>query len=428
MRHHLFAFTVALLCGLFLLPGALSASPRAESPLAVERASEISSEDLSLGIRRFGFDLLRMAGTLQPGQNIVLSPYSVASAVTMVYAGAEGDTAGEIADTLHVPDAPQSLLRSAGDLYDSLTRDTRDEANALPDATDPFTLRIANGIWVDTAYRVQDAFLTRLSDTFRVELSSLDFAGNPEVSRRAINEWIEDQTEGRIAELLGQGSITPLTRLVLANAVYFLASWQHPFPEGATQPGVFRTADGRERDVPFMRLEARLPVSRVDETVAVELAYAGSDVSFIALMPRDSSTWTSWQEALDHTLFDRVLESLAATQAAVAMPRFSAETSLSLPDIMRQLGMRDAFDQNRADLSGISGSRDLYVTDLIHQSVIEVDEAGTEAAAATAAVIAERSLPPEPIQIRFDRPFAYVVYDHNTGSILFAGRVMDPSL
>lgn len=428
MRYHPYASTVLLLCALFLLPGALSAAPRAESPVAAEPASEVDADDFSRGIRRFGFDLLRMAGAMEPGQNIVLSPYSIAAAITMVYAGAEGDTASQIADVLHVPDAPEALLRSSGELQHALMPDTHDNADPSSDGSDPFTLRIANGIWVDTAYQVQEAFLTRVRDTFRAELSDLDFAGNPEASRRAINEWIEEQTEGKIIDLLGQGSITPLTRLVLANAVYFFASWRHPFAQAATQTGVFRTADGSERDVPLMHLEARLPVSRVDETVAVELAYAGGDVSLIALMPQDSSSWNSWQDALDHSVFDRVVESLTATQAAVTMPRFAAETSLSLPDIMQHLGMRDAFDQNRADLSGISGTRDLYVTDLIHQSVIEVDEAGTEAAAATAAVIGVRSLPPEPLRIRFDRPFVYVVYERNTGSVLFTGRVMDPSL
>ncbi len=433
-----YSHTAGVLC-LFFLPVLLTAAPRAESSFPASRTDgttvEYGALDLAGDTRDFAFDLFRAIAGAEAEENLILSPHSIAAAILMLYAGSEDETASQIEDALRFSARGRELLAAAGELQGRLTPHEGDRPDSEePRETaslegDPFTLRIANGLWVDAAYPVQDTYRSRIRDVFRAALNDTDFAGNPDGSRQEINEWVEAQTEGKIADLLSPGSITPLTRLVLANAVYFLAGWQHPFPEHATEDGTFTTAAGVEREVPLMQLEARLPVSMEGDTIAVELPYAGSTTSFIALMPRDPSAWDGWQTGLDREGFERMLQSLGATQTSLTMPRFSSEASLSLPDILRGLGMRNAFDPNRADLSGISGNRDLYVTDIIHQSVIEVDEEGTEAAAATAVVIGVRSIvPTDPVQIRLDRPFVYVLYERETGSILFIGRVSDPSL
>ncbi|TVQ23853.1 MAG: serpin family protein [Spirochaetaceae bacterium] len=435
-----------LLClCLFLLPALLTAAPQAESPFPQTDSPfpaagtsglevEYGARDLAGDTRDFAFDLFRAIAVAEAEENLILSPHSIATAILMLYAGAEGATASQIEDALRFSASGSALIHAAGELQALLmpTEDDDSDNESFDDEStdgDPFTLRIANGLWLDSHYPIRGQFVAQLQDHLRAQFTGADFANDPDGTRQGINGWIERQTEGKIADLLPPGSITPLTRLVLANAVYFLAGWQHPFRESATRDGRFTIAAGLERRVPLMQLEARLPVSMEGDTIAVELPYAGGSTSFIAFMPRDPSAWDSWQAGLDRESFERMLQSLRPTQAAVTMPRFSSETSLSLPNALRGLGMRDAFDPNRADLSGISGNRDLYATDIIHRSVIEVDEEGTEAAAATAVIIGVRSMvPTDPVQIRLDRPFVYTIYDRETGSILFIGRVSDPSL
>lgn len=434
MKHHRItrygACAVLFLCASLTL-GAL---PRAETPLRSDEApgprADYTTVDFARESRNFAFDLFRELAAAESHDNLVVSPHSITTAILMLYAGAEGETATQITGALRLSASGDDLLRTAGLLQTSLMPDDHDEEERPEAEGDRFTLRVANGLWLDTGYPVRPDFLRRLQQHLQSETATTDFSGSPDESRHEINSWIAQQTEHRIPDLLPQGSITPLTRLVLVNAVYFFAGWQHPFIEGATRDGQFTTARGMQRTVPLMQLVAGVPVYMGDDTIAVELPYAGGDTSFIAFMPRDPDAFAQWQRTLDRDRFDRIRDALSRTRADVTLPRFSAETSLSLPQTMQRLGMRNVFHPDLADLSGISGNRDLYATDIIHRSVIDVDEQGTEAAAATAVIVGVRSVvgQDDPVRIRFDRPFVYALYDTHSESILFIGRVTDPSL
>jgi serpin B len=393
----------------------------------VERVSapQVSDSDMDAlveGNSAFALDLYQRLAKEQGDQNLFYSPYSISLALAMTYAGARSETEQQMADTLHYT-LPQDRLHPAFNALDQALA-SRGEGAAGQDG-EGFRLNIANAIWGQKSYAFLDAFLDTLARNYGAGLWVLDFAAAPEKARVTINEWVSDRTEGKIEELIPQGVITPLTRLVLTNAIYFNAAWAKPFDEGRTRDRAFHLLDGGEVTVPMMRQTASFGYAAGRGYQAVELPYDGRELSMVILLP-DAGDFQAFEASLDAERMAGVVEELEYQEVALTMPKFEFDSSFSLNNALTAMGMEDAFS-DAADFSGMTGDTELFISRVIHQAFVSVDEEGTEAAAATAVVIATKGLPSEPLQVTVDRPFIFTIRDIQTGAVLFVGRVLDPS-
>lgn len=244
----------------------------------------------------------------------------------------------------------------------------------------------------------------------------------------AINEWVSDETEGKIEDLIPAGAINALTRLVLANAIYFNAGWQSTFDEDLTEDAAFTLVDGNQKSVPMMSTSdpESFGYAAGDGYEVVELPYNGGQLSMVIILPEEDG-FDVFEANLNAKKLAEVLNNLEIKQVELQMPKFSFESEFGLVGVLRQLGVQAAFDPQVADFSGIDGTKDLSISDVIHKAFVSVDEKGTEAAAATAVVFRLTSMPITDIQITIDRPFMFLIQDKPTGTILFLGRVLDPT-
>ncbi len=369
---------------------------------------------LVAGNTDFALALHRVLGA-QPG-NFAFSPHSLSTALAMVHAGARGESERQLTQALEFRLPPPALYEAFNALDQSLT--------ASRPTHEAFTLDITNAVWKSVQHPLKQRYLDILGRHYGAAVRRLDFARDAEAARRTINAWVADATAGHIDDLLPAGSITALTRLVLTNAVYFNAAWASPFDPARTTPAAFRRLDGSEIDVPTMHQDTRLPYARIAGTTAVQLPYAGDRAALLLLMPEEG--YPAFEAGLEAQDIRALVAALAPTRIALALPSFEHSYRASLVGALEALGVTDLFDPKRADLSGIDGGRDLHVSEIAHQAFVRVDEAGTEAAAATGVVIGVTALPAPAPEVRFDRPFIYLVRDLETGAVLFMGRVVDP--
>ena len=370
------------------------------------------------GNNAFAFDLYR---TLKDGDNLFYSPYSISVALAMTYAGARGTTAQQLANTLHFT-LPHERLHPAMNSLDTELSQRGQGAKGKDDKG--FRLNIVNAIWGQKGYNFLTEFLDNLALNYGAGLRVLDFITAPEPSRITINNWVSDQTEDRIKDLIPQGAIDALTRLVLTNAIYFNAAWQYPFQKNATGNGAFHLLEGRNITVPMMRETESFRYAEGSGYQAVELPYDGRELSMLILLPR-SGQFSAFEKSLDAKQASSIVQALSPKQVALTMPKFEFTSGFSVKKALATMGMADAFTDN-ADFSGMTGKRDLYISDVIHKAFVSVDEEGTEAAAATAVIMAATSMPAQPITVTVDRPFIFLIRDNKTGAILFIGRVLDP--
>ncbi len=352
--------------------------------------------------------------------NLFFSPHSVSVALAMTYAGARGETADQMAETLHFT-LPQDDLHAAFNALDLALQPDEDADD------ETFTLNIANSLWAEETYTFRDEFLDLLARNYGAGLRLVDFINQYEAARKAINQWVEEKTEGKIEDLIPEGGVSDLTRLVLANAIYFNAKWAHVFPEDRTQDGAFTTADGSEVTVPMMSWDKpqMVPYAQGDGYQAIELPYRGGNASMVILVP-DAGNLSKFEAGLTGEQLQSIVDSMETRGLALTMPKFEYDAKASLADILAEMGMPDAMDPNRADFSGMDGTRDLYITDVFHKAYVAVDEEGTEAAAATAVIVGLESMPQMDVELTIDRPFVYLIRDTETGAVLFLGRVVDP--
>ena len=357
--------------------------------------------------------------------NLFYSPYSISAALAMTYAGARGETEQQMADTLHYLLSQDSLHPAFNSLDLQLAQ--RGEGAAGKDEQG-FRLNIVNAIWGQKDYKFLSGYLDILATNYGAGLRVLDFIGAPEDSRITINEWVSDQTEGRIKDLLQKGIIKVTTRLVLTNAIYFNAAWEYPFQEGMTKDGIFYLLDGSEITVPMMRQLARFGYAEGEGYQAVELPYDGNELSMIILLPRQGR-FKAFQESLDVRQYEDIVGSIKyekGGEIALTMPHFEFESSFKLKESLGAMGMPVAFSES-ADFSGMTGRPELAIDDVIHKAFVAVDESGTEAAAATAVVMNRITSSPGVLAtVTVDRPFIFLIRDIETGTILFVGRVVDP--
>jgi len=395
-------------------------APTGSSIVKGETLSADASK-LARSSNAFGFDLyqrLRRA----PG-NLVISPASITTALTMTWGGAKGKTAAQMKKVLHLVGTPDEVMATSGHLARSLQEPSR-----------PIVFRIANQLFCEKTYTLVPAFVEKTRAAFGAPLELLDFKTAPEPVRVYINEWVEGKTEKRIKDLIPSGGVKPDTRLVLVNAIYFLGDWAQPFEHGATHPAPFHLTASETKDVPTMNRAAGFRIARKDGVTALEIPYKGGELSMMLLVPDEIEGLAAVEGALDTKKLDALARAMKTEHVGVALPKFEVNPSdtLSLGEDLEALGMPLAFDPGKADFTGIANPPNpgdgLVIAEVFHKGFVRVDEKGTEAAAATAVVMKLRSMPEAPPrQLKVDRPFLFLIRDNASGLVLFLGRVSDPS-
>lgn len=398
--------------------GALqSDKPRIESP----NISTADQELLIQGNSAFAFDLYQALRAKEG--NLFYSPHSISLALAMTHVGARGESAEQMADTLRFLLDQENLHQAFNWLDAELAQ--RGEGGAGKDDGE-FRLNVVNAIWGQKDYAFLSAFLDVLAENYGAGLRVLDFINETEPSRLAINRWVSEETEGRIQDLIPQGAISELTRLVLTNAIYFNAAWEHPFDEHVTSDAPFYLMDGSPVMVPRMSQMGLLGYARGPGYRAVDLPYDGGELSMVIILP-DAGQFEAFESQMDARAVSSIIRTLRTTRIALTMPRFEFDSGFSLKDTLAAMGMPVAFTEY-ADFSGMTGDRVLSISDVVHKAVVAVDEAGIEAAAATAVIVGVTfaSIEP-PVQVTIDRPFIFLIRDIETGAILFLGRVVNPA-
>ncbi|MGI5861344.1 MAG: serpin family protein [Myxococcales bacterium] len=391
---------------------------RSELPRATTPAPEADVLEVVRGNNGFGADLL--ARLRKPGENLLISPVSIQIAMAMTYAGARGQTETEIAQALRFT-LPQSELHPAFGTLDLALR-SRGEGAQGKDGQ-PFRLRISNAAWAQRGYPFVPEYLDVLAQSYGAGVNLLDFIAAPEPSRQIINEWVAYETEDRIPELLAEGSITPDTRLVLTNAVYFNAAWEKQFDEAMTRPGTFHLADGTPVQVPTMAQSEWFKYAEGADYQAIELPYDGGELSMLVILPA-AGQLSSFEQSFDEAKLSSIVSALSDREVELRLPKFEFECKSSLKDALVAMGMPNPFTP-AATFTGISPTGTLAIADVVHQTFIAVDESGTEAAAATAVIIGDTSVPIT-IPMVVDRPFLFAIRDVATGTVVFLGEVLDP--
>jgi serpin B len=379
--------------------------------------------ELVEGNSEFAFALYQQLKEQNDG-NIFYSPYSLSLALAMAYAGAEGETADEMADALHFTLSDEALHEAFNYLAQELEK-RGENIYATSDDDKGFQLNVVNDAWGQKNFEFLAGYLDTLAVNYGAGLRILDFINDAEGARKPINQYISDQTNGKIEDLIPEGAISELTRLVLTNAIYFNANWQFPFAEDATGSGLFTLLDGSQVDVDMMHQMHSFNYVQGDGYQAVELPYEEGQLSMLVLIP-DEGRFEAFENSLDLSLVDDVIAGLYSQTLILALPKFQFDSSFGLKQALSAMGMQQAFS-DVADFSGITGGRDLFISDVIHKAYVSVNEAGTEAAAASAVIMVASGMPSEPLTLSINRPFIFLIRDIPTGSILFIGRVMNPA-
>lgn len=348
--------------------------------------------------------------------NLFFSPYSISSALAMTYAGARGETARQMSEALHFSLAPEKLHPAFADMQ-----------KAINTGGKGYELAVANALWGQAGYNYQPEFLNIINKYYGAGFKPVEYTDDRkrEQTRRKINRWVEGKTRRKIKDLIKPDILNALTRLVLTNAIYFKGQWESQFKLKDTQNMPFYVRAGEVKQVPMMFQKAKFHYLADDQAQIIELPYKGGDLAMAIVLPRPEIGLEALEASLTPEKVQNWLSGLAQAEVKVYLPRFRLEQSFTLNDPLKSLGMNDAFDMLKADFSGMTSVNRLYITNAIHKAFVEVNEAGTEASAATAIIMGVKALKPEAI-FRADRPFLFMIRDRRTGSILFMGRLAEP--
>ncbi|MBN1911038.1 MAG: serpin family protein [Pirellulales bacterium] len=354
-------------------------------------------------------------------KNLFFSPHSLSTALAMTAAGARGQTEAEMAKVLHFPFPTAQVHPAMAELAAALRRAENDN----------LTLLVANRLWGQKDYAFLPEFLATTKKDYGAELAQVDFIHDAEAARKTINAWVERQTRQKIRNLIPKGMLDRLTRLVLTNAVYFKGQWQSPFDKKRTLMARFRpgtdesTVDPSVR-VPMMHKVDDFAYADLPELQILELPYAGEQVSMIVLLPKKVDGLPDLEKSLDVKTVQKWFRQLRRQKVVVYLPRFSTTGQFELSKTLSALGMPRAFDPDEADFSGMTSKPDLFVSKVIHKAFVDVNEEGTEAAAATAVIMKRKGGPSALPTFRADHPFVFLIRHKPTGSILFLGRLIRP--
>ncbi|MBD3303996.1 serpin family protein [Candidatus Woesearchaeota archaeon] len=361
---------------------------------------------------QFGLDIYSEISQ-KPG-NVFISPWSLSSALSMTYEGARGQTADEMKEVMHLPDV-ETRHSSFAKLFNDINK--KDKS---------YELYTANALWAQEDYPFLPEYLNLIEKYYAGKATNVDFAGNTEQARKTINTWVEDHTNNKIKDLFAKGVLKPATRLVLTNAIYFKGTWLKQFDKSDTFDADFRVNPEKTVQVPMMSMhEEDFNYFEDDKMQVLEMPYDGEDLSMLILLPKDDDL-KSLESAITADKLSEWNQNLGQETLDVYFPKFTFETKYSLSDTLQAMGMPAAFSMN-ADFSGMDGSKMLYISSVIHQAFVEVNEEGTEAAAATGVVMTLKEAMPVVKTFRADHPFIFLIQEKSTGNILFLGRVIDPS-
>jgi serpin B len=353
--------------------------------------------------------------------NLFFSPESISTALAMTYAGARGDTASEMEKTLHFTLPPDRLHPAMGALLSDL--------NA---AHDGYQLRVADALWAQQGYTFLDDFLRLTKSAYGAGFNQVDFTNAAEAARLTINHWVEKKTENKIVNLLQPGVLNPATRLVLTNAIYFKGDWQTPFKKSWTEDDDFHLSPAQSVKAPLMHRSDSFNYFNGGTFQALEIPYKSGELSMIVFLPNDISGLPALEQSLTASNMQQWLSQLQpVSKVILTLPKFKMTRQFELQQTLGAMGMPQAFGA-RADFSGMTGGRDLFISAVIHKAFVDVNEEGTEAAAATAVMMMEMAMQsrtplPPPIVFRADHPFVFLIRDNRSGGILFMGRVTDPT-
>ena len=354
-------------------------------------------------------------------KNLFYSPFSISTALAMTYAGARDSTALQMRQTMNFPKG-EKFHTGFKNLMEGLAGG----------AGSRIKLNIANGLWAQQDFRFLDSYIELVKANYNAEIRNVDFndAGAREIAQKEINGWVEKQTNDKIKDLLTPADLGSLTRLVLVNAIYFYGEWASPFKKAETTPMDFFPLDEREIRVPFMNQHGRFNYYEDKDIKALELPYRDNKASMIIFLPNSKAGITKFEKSFDYKYYMDVVGSFQAGYVNISLPKFQASYRIYLSNTLSKMGMPLAFSSGGADFSGMTGKRDLFISKVIHQAFVSVDELGTEAAAATAVIMALTAMPPSPDAKFFiaDHPFIFLIKDNTTGSILFIGKIMNPGI
>ena len=361
--------------------------------------------------------------------NLFFSPYSISTALAMTYAGARGQTESQMATVLHFPtsagQAPGETVLDPAQFHSAFGSIIKD-LNQRAEKAD-FQLSVANALWGQKGYEFLRDFLQLVRARYGGRLTELDFVRATEAARKTINTWVEKKTNNKIKELIKPGVLDAMTRLVLTNAIYFKGNWARQFKEDQTRPEPFTLLSGEKVDVPMMNQTAEFGYMEAEDFQALELPYVDNELSMIILLPRQIDSLPEFERTLKPENLSQWLDKVHRREVVVSVPKFKMTSQFSLASVLKSMGMTDAFSATAADFSGITGGRDLFISAVIHKAYVDVNEEGTEAAAATAVTMRLTSVGPSQTPVfRADHPFLFLIRDNQSGSILFIGRVMNP--
>lgn len=417
----------------------------ARSELARDPAAGVPAATLEAIVdadNAFAFDLYEKVRTDASASNVIVSPLSVSLALSMTYAGAQNTTATEMAKALHF-DAPgldvhgghnalsQALESRAASALAAAEKNA-EQAGAEAPSPDDFRLHIVNSVWGDGTYAWEQPFLDTLAKSYGTGVYLADFLHHYDDERIRINTWVSEETHDKINNLLPDGSLNDMTRMVLVNAMHLKLPWETPFSKTATAAGAFAKADGTTVSADFMSQQQSFSYYEDDHMQLVALPLAGRDVSLVVGLPKD--TLDSLEASLDTAYWKTAWDGRGAREVAIKLPKFSfTSDSVKLKDVFQSLGMTQAFDPDRADFYGMCqqppNDERLFISEIIHKAMTAVDENGVEAAAATAVIMAGgTSAPDDPVTMIVDKPFLVAIVDEPTGALLFLGHIGDPSV
>lgn len=417
---------VIVVGGIFLFRGGklpLPITPTPTPPKADDTgATREGIENIVKANNQFALDFYADLKDREVGKNIFFSPYSISAALTMTYEGARNQTADEIQSVFYFPENDSVRRSLVAAVYNQLNK---------KDAK--YKLHTANALWAQKDYQLLNEFTEAVEKYYAGKATNVDFAGATEEARKMINSWVEDKTNDKIKGLFPQGSLNALTRLVLTNAIYFKGDWVKQFEKSETRDEDFRVSRDQKVKAPMMRRagdDAEFNYAEIEKLQILEMLYEGEELSMLVLLPKNDDL-KSLEDSLTVENLNQWRGELEKQRVDVYMPKFTFDSKYFLNENLKEMGMPSAFtlpsQPGGADFSGISGKKDLYIQLVVHQAFVDVNEEGTEAAAATGVSMGTESIGPMIPVFQADHPFIFLIQERETGNILFMGTVVNPA-